>query len=112
MNVGPSGSPLAAWLWCSRRAVHSSDDTASIEVALDDTGIPPASSAGCKASSLLVRQAYASAYCTVLAEEAGAVAERHVTLDPPTLPRQRTSSPEMPARVSGSGHLARERTPA
>lgn len=71
VEVGPPGSPLAAWLLCTRRATRSDAGTALVEIGAPGTVISPA-------ASLHVRKAYAAAYCVVLAEEVGAIAERRV----------------------------------
>lgn len=78
VEVGPPGNPLAAWLLCTRRATRSDAGTALVDIDAPGTDISPA-------ASLHMREAYAAAYCTVLAEEVGAIAERRVlpTTTPP-----------------------------
>lgn len=73
VDVGPPGSPVAAWLLCTRRASSCNSRMARVDIDLAGTGIRPA-------TSLPLRQAYAAAYCSVLTEEVGAVADKRVAL--------------------------------
>ncbi|QUH00645.1 hypothetical protein HUO13_07285 [Saccharopolyspora erythraea] len=76
LRVGPSESPIAAWLLRTGRACPGdSGSEVLVDFAVEAEELGPVSSAEQKARSPLVREAYARAYCAVLAEEAGAVAE-------------------------------------
>lgn len=103
VDVGPAGSPVAGWLICTQRAIRSDDGTALVTIDLEGADIAPAASADRKSRSLLVRQAYSAAYCTVLAEEAGVVTERRVIAEtsvPADLPAPRPpSDPHEQARA-------------
>ena len=87
VSVGPAASPLVAWLVCTGRAARAPDDTAEFTVELTEADIQPSASPNRKARSLLVRQAYAAAFCTTLTEEAGALAESRTVSSPATTPR-------------------------
>ncbi|WP_143538236.1 hypothetical protein [Saccharopolyspora erythraea] len=79
LRVGPSESPVAGWLLRTGRG--RPDDSGSgilVDFAVRPDELGPGTSAEQKARSPLVRETYARAYCAVLAEEAGAVAETHV----------------------------------
>ncbi len=76
----PVDSPVAVWLDGDGLGSRSSDGTGvliPIRVTADE--LFPAEEAASKAGSLLVRYAYAAAYCTVLAEQAGVAADIRFT---------------------------------
>ncbi|QGK70685.1 hypothetical protein GIY23_15220 [Allosaccharopolyspora coralli] len=110
VRVEPVDSPVAAWMEVDGLGGRSSDGSGvviPIRVTADD--LRPAEEAASKAESLLVRYAYAAAYCSVLAEQAGVAADIRftshersarppeqrmpVTSDAPAAPPGRPSSP-------------------
>ncbi|MGW0891572.1 hypothetical protein [Saccharopolyspora sp. NPDC002578] len=74
VHVEPAESPAALWLG-SRGRADFTDTGALVPVTITEGDLRPARQAAAKARSLLVHHAYATAFCTVLAEEAGVTAE-------------------------------------
>ncbi|RCW44599.1 hypothetical protein DFQ14_104188 [Halopolyspora algeriensis] len=95
VRVQPDDSPVAMWLRSTGRSNteigHPDEQGALVAITPTVRDLAPANSPVSKARSLLVRRAYAEAYCTVLVQEAGVIAEVL------TLPDQ------FPARESRSG---------
>lgn len=76
VRVEPGDSPFAVWLSRCDHAVPTeigAGVSVPIEVAAEE--LFPATDAARKADALLVRHAYASAYCEVLSDEAGVTSE-------------------------------------
>lgn len=74
VDVGPIESPVVVWLYNhGYGALTPTGLVLPVTVTVED--LQPAIWAAEKAESLLVRHAYAAAFCTVLAEEAGVAAE-------------------------------------
>lgn len=91
MRIEPVGSPVASWLHQHGHGRPTPDGSAVLvpmRVRPEDLG--PTPNAPAKAASVLTRRAYADAYCTVLAEEAGVTATPEI--EPDRLPRQRSGS--------------------
>lgn len=88
VHVEPLDSPVASWLYRSGYgSCSASQDGVMIPVELGVTELHPAAEAAQKARSLLVAQAYANAYCSVLAEEAGVTATPVIERDRPSVVR-------------------------
>ncbi|MBA8824833.1 hypothetical protein FHX42_002180 [Saccharopolyspora lacisalsi] len=74
VQVQPADSPVASWLYSTGRSIRD-DQGALVSISLSPHDFPSASAPVAKARSLLVRRAYAEAYCNVLIQEAGVIAE-------------------------------------
>lgn len=86
--IRPVDSPVASWLLrYAHGAVH--EDSVVVRIALTDADLHPLPTARRITDSLLIRQAYAHAYSSVLAEEAGVDAEVDT---PAAVPRQSTQT--------------------
>lgn len=80
VHVQPADSPVAAWLEREGYgAIAGNGLLVPIVVAADD--LRPAAHPTTKAQSILVRRAYANAFCSVLAEEAGVATEIQLRAD-------------------------------
>ncbi|MEV5541837.1 hypothetical protein AB0L13_33845 [Saccharopolyspora shandongensis] len=94
VEVGPPGNPVAAWLLCTGRAALSVSGTAVVDVEPKDRHAHPA-------TRVSEQQSYAAAYCTVLAEEAGAVTTWRIvpaTTRPVELPTPRDAHDQLVAQ--------------
>lgn len=97
VRIEPVESPVASWLRQRGHARLTADASAVVvttRVRPEDLG--NTDNAIAKATSVLTRRAYASAYCTVLAEEAGVTATPEIEPDPVPRPRAALGSPETP----------------
>ncbi len=74
VQVQPAESPVASWLYSTGRSIRD-DRGALVSISLSPHDFPSTSTPVTKARSLLVRRAYAEAYCNVLVQEAGVIAE-------------------------------------
>lgn len=79
VRVQPDDSPVAMWLRSTGRSStetsHSDEQGALVTISPTARDLASTGSPVSKARSLLVRRAYAEAYCTVLVQEAGVIAE-------------------------------------
>ncbi|MHA6803648.1 hypothetical protein [Salinifilum ghardaiensis] len=94
IEVTPIDSPVAAWLYETDRALPTATDSGVVlplPVTAED--LAPAANAAEKAHTLRIARAYASAYATVLEEEAGVTTEIHLLARLMPLPQQRTEPP-------------------
>ena len=94
-QVGPVDAPVVRWLRCSGRAGTTEQQRALIEL-VPRPGHLPVPRPVRTARALLVRQAYARAFCAVLEEETGVTTEIRVSADP------RPSWSGAPAQRSGA----------
>lgn len=74
VQVEPLESPVATWLYLTARGRRQGARVVT-PVLVTAEALQPALEAARKVNSLLVRRAYASAYCSVLAEQAGVATE-------------------------------------
>lgn len=81
-QVGPAESPVVRWLRSSGRAATSEELRALIEIVPRAAHLAPVLRPERKARALLVRQAYARAFCEVLVEETGVTTEIRICADP------------------------------
>ena len=90
IHIEPLGSPVASWLHHTGRAVSTETDTGVlVPVRVTAADLYPADEAVAKADSLLVAHAYAVAYCSLLADEAGVATEiRIIAHSLPSIPRR------------------------
>lgn len=99
IHVEPVDSPVASWLYRNGYgSVTESHEGVLVPVRLDAARLSLAEEAARKARSLLVAQAYAHAYCSVLAEEAGVTAGPVVERDRPARVPAALESAVLPAR--------------
>lgn len=95
VRVQPADSPVATWLYCTGRSTL--DEQGALVVITPEAGeLASAGSPESKARSLLVRRAYAEAYCTVLVQEAGVMAEVLTLPDQYPRPETHTDAAESP----------------
>ncbi len=117
VRVEPLVSPVATWL-CRHGYGEASGTGVDVAIATTAADLDRVADAERKARSILVRRAYASAYSTVLAEEAG-VAARLVTVpgvsapfETPRSEYRRSESDSSESGESGSGEPAEPIVPA
>ncbi|MBA8824938.1 hypothetical protein FHX42_002285 [Saccharopolyspora lacisalsi] len=102
IHVEPLDSPVAAWLHSTGQAVATEASTGVlIPCTITAADLDPAEDTASKARSLLVAHAYAVAYCSLLADEAGVAAE--IRIVPDSMPQQ-----PHPARTA---HTSTTRSP-
>lgn len=83
VHVEPGDSPVAVWLHQHGHATLTEADTSvRQDVALSSRHARPCPPAPGEPASVLVSHAYAAAYCTVLAEEAGVTTTVEITTSP------------------------------
>lgn len=81
-QVGPVDAPVVEWLRSSGRAVSSEERRALVEIAPRPGHLAAARHPASTARALLVRQAYARAFCAVLEAETGVTTEIRICADP------------------------------
>lgn len=81
-QVGPAEAPVVEWLRSSGRAGSSEEQRAVVEIIPRPAHLAAVRHPARTARSLLVRQAYARAFCAVLEEETGVTTEIHICADP------------------------------
>lgn len=88
VRIEPVQSPVASWLRQHGHARLTADERGVlVSISVRPEALGTAENAVAKATSVLTRRAYASAYCTVLAEEAGVTATPEIEPDPISHPR-------------------------
>lgn len=112
VSVEPLISPVAGWLHHTGKAVTETDTGVLVPVSVTAADLFPAEDAASKARSLLVAHAYAGAYCTLLAEEAGVATEIRLA-HPAPLPAPGTvAPPELITPPHRTRHLLERAAPA
>lgn len=80
VHIEPADSPVAAWLVQNRHATLTDAGTGvRQDFVLGSRHAEPRPPVAGEPASVLVSHAYAAAYCTVLAEEAGVTTTVHIT---------------------------------
>lgn len=91
VRIEPVDSPVASWLHQHGHARRTPDGSAVlVPMRVRPEDLRTTTHTAAKAASVLTRRAYADAYCTVLAEEAGVTATPEI--EPDRMPRQRSGS--------------------
>ncbi|MBQ6644665.1 MAG: hypothetical protein IJH84_27085 [Saccharopolyspora sp.] len=105
VHVEPLASPVAAWLHSTGRAAITESRTGVlVPITVTAADLAPAGDAAEKAHSLLVADAYAVAFSTVLADDAGVATEIRIGPHAVALPPQRSvGAAPVPALGIGSG---------
>lgn len=99
IHVEPFDSPVATWLHSTGQAVAAETRTGVlIPVAVTAADLHPVAEAADKARSLLVAHAYAVAYSSVLADEAGVATEIRIVVDTLSPSQQRSRALRTPRR--------------
>lgn len=96
VSVGPTDSPLATWLWRAGRAENWAGGEIAVPISLDSGALATAAEPAVKARSLLVREAYARAWASVVAQECAAITSVHTEPDPDPVRHAITYIPAQP----------------
>ncbi|MHA6800065.1 hypothetical protein [Bounagaea algeriensis] len=105
VQVEPLESPVATWLYLTGRGRYQGARVIT-PVFVTAKELRPAPEAAEKVNSLLVRRAYASAYCSVLAEQAGVATEIVTAPILPSAPETDRAALEAPGRPTPVGEAA------